>query len=312
MKANVVLVAAALAALPTPAEVKPISEPWLKPGTITSFLEPAGTKPEFAAKSKSADESYSLLTTAARSEMSPVLGFLDVTALQSMSVAMGFVPFCFVFCFVFLPLVLLWRSLPRGFASRTRLLFCAALENAQKNACILIPEMHAFSGWKCAEIFLSLRLELHAHRRDAHKPQPGECAVVESVGDKPETFKILPAPNDVPAVKNAAKPAPAKTAASAKAPANNAVKPPVKEPVKVSVYARRAEVNFFSRQPASVRNVAPGTVPANPAARPSVPAASASSSKNPVKSAPSAASQPGAQAPARLSQRLPQKKSAKK
>lgn len=139
-----------------------------------------------------------------------------------------------------------------------------------------------------------------------------KTAVVESVGDKPETFKILPAPNDVPAVKNAAKPAPAKTAASAKAPANNAVKPPVKEPVKVSVYARSAEVNFFSRQPASVRNVAPGTVPANPAARPSVPAASASSSKNPVKSAPSAASQPGAQAPARFSQRLPQKKSAKK
>ncbi len=32
VKANVVLVAAALAALPTSAEVKPISEPWLKPG----------------------------------------------------------------------------------------------------------------------------------------------------------------------------------------------------------------------------------------------------------------------------------------
>ena len=32
MKANVVLVAAALASLSTPAEVKPIAEPWLKPG----------------------------------------------------------------------------------------------------------------------------------------------------------------------------------------------------------------------------------------------------------------------------------------
>lgn len=141
-----------------------------------------------------------------------------------------------------------------------------------------------------------------------------KTAVVESVGEAPETFKILPVPKDIPVAKPAVKPAQAKNAAPAKRTAENPAKPAEKAPMNLSVYAKSAEVNFFTRQPASVRNAAPGgTVPASTAAKPSsVPATPAASSKAPAKSAASAANQRGTQTPARASQTSSRGRSASK
>ena len=108
-----------------------------------------------------------------------------------------------------------------------------------------------------------------------------KTAVVESVGEAPETFRIQPVPNRLPAAKA---PAPAKPVA--KTPAKPAAKSAEKGPVNLSVYAKQAEVNILTRQPVFAGFAAPFKAPEKPAAQPAAKNAARPSAKTVTKSSP--------------------------